>query len=58
MKGDMAMSDLQKYKKKQLKDPEFKAEWDHKYVERMSFLFDLSLFGYTFLKVFGAAKGR
>ena len=39
-------------------NPEFKAEWDHKYVERMSFHFDFGLFFYTFLKVFGAVKGR
>ena len=39
-------------------DPEFKAYWDHKYVERLSFWFDLQLFVYTFLKIFGVAKGR
>lgn len=39
-------------------NPEFKAEWDHKYVVRMSFWFDIKLFVYTFLKVFGAVKGR
>ena len=39
-------------------DPEFKAEWDHKYVLRMSFLFDAKIFPYTVLKLFGAVKGR
>ena len=39
-------------------DPEFKALWDHKYVERMNFWFDLELFFYTILKIFGAVKGR
>lgn len=39
-------------------NPEFKAELDHRYVERMSFHFDFSIFGYTILKVFGAVKGR
>lgn len=39
-------------------DPEFKAEWDHKYVVKMSFWFDCGLFFYTFLKIFGAVKGR
>lgn len=39
-------------------DPEFKAEWDHKYVLRMSFWFDTKIFVYTFLKIFGAVKGR
>ena len=28
MKGDITMSDLQKYKKKQLLDPVFKAEYE------------------------------
>ena len=28
MKGDIIMSDLQKYKKKQLQNPEFKAEYE------------------------------
>ena len=45
-------------KMKREHDPKFKAEWDHKYVERMSFWFDIKLFVYTFLKVFGAVKGR
>ena len=39
-------------------DPEFKAEWDSKYVERMSLWFDIGIFGYTILKIFGAVKGR
>ena len=39
-------------------NPEFKAEWDHKYVLRISFCFDTAIFGYTILKIFGAAKGR
>ncbi len=45
-------------KMKREHDPEFKAEWDSKYVERMSFWFDIGIFGYTILKIFGAAKGR
>ena len=45
-------------KMKREHDPEFKAEWDHKYVLRMSFWFDTKVFFYTFLKVFGAVKGR
>lgn len=45
-------------KMKREHDPEFKAEWDHKYVIRMSFWFDTKIFFYTFLKVFGAVKGR
>ena len=45
-------------KMKREHDPEFKAEWDSKYAQRMSFLFDAELFFYTFLKVFGAVKGR
>lgn len=39
-------------------DPEFKAKWDSEYVKRMNFWFDARVFVYTFLKVFGAAKGR
>ncbi len=39
-------------------DPEFKAKWDSKYVERLGFFFDIGVFGYTILKVFGAVKGR
>lgn len=38
--------------------PEIKAKWDHKYVLRMSFLFDSGIFFYTILKIFGVAKGR
>lgn len=45
-------------KMKREHDPEFKAEWDHKYVLRMSFWFDIKIFFYTFLKIFGAVKGR
>lgn len=39
-------------------DPEYKAYWDHKYVERMSFVFDTGIFIYSILKIFGAVKGR
>lgn len=45
-------------KMKREHDPNFKAEWDHKYVLRMSFCFDCSVFFYTVLKIFGAVKGR
>lgn len=45
-------------KMKREHDPEFKAEWDSKYVERMSLWFDIGIFGYTVLKIFGAVKGR
>lgn len=45
-------------KMKREHDPEFKAEWDSKYVERMSLWFDMGIFGYTILKIFGAVKGR
>lgn len=45
-------------KMKREHDPEFKAYWDHRYVERMSLWFDIGLFGYTILKIFGAVKGR
>lgn len=45
-------------KMKREHDPEFKAEWDHKYVIRMSFWFDTTVFFYTILKIFGAVKGR
>ena len=45
-------------KMKREHDPEFKAEWDHKNVLRMSFWFDTKIFVYTILKLFGAAKGR
>ncbi len=39
-------------------DPEFKAFWDHKYASRVDLFFDISLFVYTILKIFGAVKGR
>lgn len=45
-------------KMKREHDPEFKALWDHRYVERMGFFFDTGVFLYTILKVFGAVKGR
>lgn len=45
-------------KMKREHDPEFKAYWDHRYVERMSFLFDAGTFLYTVLKIFGLVKGR
>lgn len=38
--------------------PEFKAKWDSQYVKRMSLWFDIKLFLYTILKIFGAVKGR
>jgi len=39
-------------------NPEFKAKWDSEYVKRISLWFDMGLFAYTVLKVFGAVKGR
>lgn len=45
-------------KMKREHEPEFKAYWDHKYVERFSFLFDTGIFFYTILKIFGVVKGR
>lgn len=39
-------------------DPEFKAYWDHRYVERMNLWFDTGTFLYTILKIFGVVKGR
>lgn len=45
-------------KMKREHDPEFKALWDHRYVERMNLFFDIGVFGYTILKIFGAVKGR
>lgn len=45
-------------KMKREHDPEFKAEWDSKYVKRISFWFDTKIFIYTILKLFGAFKGR
>ena len=45
-------------KMKREHNPEFKAEWDHKYVLKMSFWFDIKIFVYSVLKLFGAVKGR
>lgn len=45
-------------KMKREHDPVFKAEWDYKYVLKMSFWFDVGIFIYTILKIFGAVKGR
>lgn len=45
-------------KMKREHDPEFKAYWDHRYVERFGLWFDIGVFGYTILKIFGAVKGR
>lgn len=45
-------------KMKREHDPEFKAKWDHEYAKRMSLFFDIGVFVYTILKIFGAAKGR
>lgn len=45
-------------KMKREHDPEFKAYWDHKYVTRLSLWFDIGIFFYTILKIFGAVKGR
>ena len=45
-------------KMKREHDPDFKAYWDHKYVERMNLFFDTGVFLYTILKIFGAVKGR
>lgn len=39
-------------KMKREHDPEFKALWDHKYVLRLSFIFDCGIFLYTILKNF------
>ncbi len=39
-------------------DPIEKAKWDHIYVVKMSFIFDVKIFIYTVLKIFGAVKGR
>lgn len=52
------ISGLSQIKLKREHNPESKAEWDHKYVLKMSFWYDCRLFVYTFLKIFGAAKGR
>lgn len=45
-------------KMKREHDPDYKAYWDHRYVERMSLWFDIGVFFYTILKIFGAVKGR
>ena len=45
-------------KMKREHNPEFKAYWDHRYVERMSFWFDAGLFVYTPLKILGVVRGR
>lgn len=39
-------------------DPVRKAEFDLIYMEKMSFWFDVKIFCYTLLKLFGAAKGK
>lgn len=39
-------------------DPLEKAQFDHEYMLRLSLWFDIRIFVYTVLKVFGAAKGR
>ena len=39
-------------------DPVVKAEYDRKYLERMSLWYDAKIFVYTILKAAGAAKGR
>ena len=45
-------------KMKREHDPEFKALWDSHYVEKISLWFDIKIFVYTVLKLFGAVKGR
>lgn len=45
-------------KMKREHDPEFKAKWDSEYVKRISLWFDIKIFVYTILKIFGAVKGR
>ena len=45
-------------KMKREHNPEFKAYWDSEYVKRLNFFFDIGIFGYTILKMFGAVKGR
>ena len=45
-------------KMKREHEPNSKAYWDHKYVERISLLFDIKIFLYTILKLFGAVRGR
>lgn len=39
-------------------DPIEKAEYDFKYLQKMSFWFDVAIFFYTLLKALGAVKGR
>lgn len=39
-------------------DPEGKAYYDSIYVQKMSLWFDIKVFVYTILKIFGAVKGR
>lgn len=39
-------------------DPIVKAEYDRKYLERMSFWYDTKIFIYTIFKALGAVKGR
>ncbi len=39
-------------------DPVQKAYFDHFYVTKMSFWFDLKIFVYTVLQIFGVVKGR
>ncbi len=39
-------------------DPNQKAYYDHFYVTKMSFWFDIKVFVYTVLRLFGAVKGR
>ena len=39
-------------------DPKQKAYYDHVYVKRLSLWFDIKIFVYTGLQVFGAVKGR
>ena len=45
------------HKRAQL-DPVTKANFDRRYLERFSLWYDIKIFGYTILKVFGAVKGR
>ena len=52
------LSGYAQIKMKREHDPEYKALWDHKYVLRFNFWFDVGIFFYTILKIFGVAKGR
>ncbi len=54
----LGISGYAQIKMKREHDPEFKAEWDFKYVQRMSIWFDIKIFVYIILKLFGAVKGR